>query len=141
MRFWFKRRTFCPREIAIADVGNEMHDVDMTFGLQQHPHGTGHPHDVVLAAYLRDETVKAAAEGRLTWRDILLEEVGEAFAETDLRALRAELTQVAAAAVLWMEAIDREVADGRTVIAAPDHAPRGSAVALATPLIPWGTAR
>lgn len=48
-----------------------------------------------------------AATGSLAWRHILEEEVAEALAETDPAALRAELLQVAAVAVQWIEAIDR----------------------------------
>lgn len=41
------------------------------------------------------------------WDGILLEEVYEALAEDDPRALRTELIQVAAVATAWIEAIDR----------------------------------
>jgi len=50
----------------------------------------------------------AAAFGRVSWADILLEEVFEALAEDDPAALRVELIQVAAVAVQWVEAIDRK---------------------------------
>jgi len=49
----------------------------------------------------------ARVPGRVTWRAILEEEVAEAYAETDPEKLRAELVQVAAVAVKWVEAIDR----------------------------------
>ena len=45
--------------------------------------------------------------GRLTWRHVLREEVFEAIAEDEDEALRAELIQVAAVSVQWIEAIDR----------------------------------
>lgn len=45
--------------------------------------------------------------GTLTWRHVLEEEVAEALAETDDCLLRAELVQVAAVAVQWIEALDR----------------------------------
>lgn len=41
------------------------------------------------------------------WDGILLEEVYEALAESDPAKLRAELIQVAAVAVAWVQAIDR----------------------------------
>jgi hypothetical protein len=41
------------------------------------------------------------------WFVILQEEVAEALATTDTASLRAELIQVAAVAVAWVEAIDR----------------------------------
>lgn len=44
------------------------------------------------------------------WRHILDEEVAEALAETDPERLRAELVQVAAVAVQWIEALDRRAA-------------------------------
>lgn len=50
---------------------------------------------------------RQAAAGTLTWRSILDEEVAEAFAETDPEKLEAELIQVAAVAVAWVEAIRR----------------------------------
>lgn len=42
-----------------------------------------------------------------TWAAILLEKVGEAFTTSTQADLRAELVQVAAVAVAWVEAIDR----------------------------------
>jgi len=45
-------------------------------------------------------------EDRLTWADVLLEEVYEALAEENPDKLRAELIQVAASAMKWIEAID-----------------------------------
>lgn len=45
--------------------------------------------------------------GEDTWRDILLEEVFEAMAESDWPALRKELIQSAAVIVAWVEAGDR----------------------------------
>lgn len=41
---------------------------------------------------------------------MLLEEVAEAFAESDDARLRAELVQVAAVAQAWIESIDRRSA-------------------------------
>lgn len=52
------------------------------------------------------------AAGGGTWADILVEEVAEAHDEADAGAvdrLRAELVQVAAVAVAWIEAIDRRI--------------------------------
>ena len=49
----------------------------------------------------------ATNNGKLTWGHILFEEVCEAFEESDPVKLRAELVQVAAVAVAWIEAIDR----------------------------------
>jgi malonyl CoA-acyl carrier protein transacylase len=46
--------------------------------------------------------------GRATWASILIEEVAEAMLETDRQKIREELVQVAAVAVKWVEAIDRD---------------------------------
>jgi len=49
------------------------------------------------------------------WDGVLLEEVYEALAESDPERLRAELVQVAAVAVAWIQAIDRRPeTDART---------------------------
>jgi hypothetical protein len=46
-------------------------------------------------------------EHPLDWTGILLEEVYEALSESDEAKIRAELIQVAAVAVAWIECIDR----------------------------------
>jgi hypothetical protein len=62
------------------------------------------------AADSKAATDAAARDGRLTFRHIIREEFDEAIAEDDPALLRAELIQVAAVAVKWVEAIDaREV--------------------------------
>ncbi len=53
---------------------------------------------------------RAPAEACTAWDGVLLEEVYEALAESDPAKLRAELVQVAAVAVTWVEAIDRREA-------------------------------
>lgn len=80
---------------------------DQVWGEQNHPDGTG-------GYYAREDAEDAkvlcrdrAKAGTITWRDILDEEVKEAFAESDLDKLRTELLQVAAVAAAWVEAIDR----------------------------------
>lgn len=102
----------------LADVVAETTRQDAKWGEQNHPDGTG-PELVPLPAGLeglsahslslwaREVTDMNAAEGSVTWRDILLEEVFEAIAEEDPARLRVELVQVAAVATQWVEAIDR----------------------------------
>lgn len=51
------------------------------------------------------ETYEARA-GAPTWMHLVREEVAEAFAETDEERLRAELIQVAALCVSWVEKMD-----------------------------------
>lgn len=64
-----------------------------------------------LAEIAKLTTQRKAGTGSVAWLDILLEEVAEAFAESDPAALRAELLQVAAVAIRWIVAIDHRSAD------------------------------
>ena len=57
----------------------------------------------------RTVTDSAFRDGFGTWADILLEEVAEALAEDVPSKVRAELVQVAAVAVKFIDAIDRRV--------------------------------
>ena len=65
----------------------------------------------MLAKSSTDHRSQSAGDGTVTYADILLEEVFEAIAEDDQDLLRAELIQVAAVAVQWVETIDRRRAD------------------------------
>lgn len=106
----------------LDEVFDERERQHAKWGEQNHPDGTGGEpsatrslSDVEALREIRRrhaaETKRlcdaAAAEGRCTWRLILREEVDEAVAEDDPEKLRAELIQVAAVAVSWIEAIDR----------------------------------
>lgn len=91
----------------LLDVHAERTTQNVRWGEQNHPDGTGLPYDVETAEAARDRCKRSAANGTVTWREILFEEVWEAMAEADLEALRAELIQVAAVAAAWAEAIDR----------------------------------
>ena len=67
-------------------------------------------HEIPTGRRARHLCQNAASGGRVTWAHILIEEVAEAVdatVETDPALLRAELVQVAAVAVAWIEAIDR----------------------------------
>lgn len=77
------------------------------WGEQNHADGTGGAVYEAYAKEAREACDFHADNGTLTWDKILLEEVLEAFAETDPVTLREELIQVAAVAVSWIEAIDR----------------------------------
>jgi hypothetical protein len=92
--------------VALAQVRNERIAQDIKWGQQNHPDGTNLRFEERANA-ARVMADIAADEGNLTWADILLEEVYEALAETDNADLRAELIQVAAVCVAWVEAIDR----------------------------------
>ncbi len=104
-------------EAVLAHVLDELRRQDVKWGEQNHSDGTGPDirwqpgiQSTATAAVLADEfrrRCQANSPGEDTWRDILLEEVAEALAENDPAKLRAELVQVAAVAVQWIEAIDR----------------------------------
>lgn len=103
-----------PTAVLYGDTGAVLDEVDYErrrqdsiWGEQNHPDGTGSFAQKVVARKAKRAEKYAAKTKRMTWRHILMEEVGEAFAERDPQALRAELVQVAAVAVAWVEAIDR----------------------------------
>lgn len=72
------------------------------WGHQAHPDGTGRSVDTLTANRLRTRCQELDAVGQVTWRDILAEEVAEAFAETDPEKLEAELIQIAAVTAAWI---------------------------------------
>lgn len=90
----------------LADIIAEREAQHGVHGVQHHlPDGTG-PEWTYLAEQARAECERAAAAGQLTWRHILFEEVAEALAENNTNRLRAELVQVTAVGVQWLQAID-----------------------------------
>ncbi|WP_242890171.1 hypothetical protein [Actinomadura litoris] len=96
------------------DVRAEREAQDRKWGEQNHPDGTGPARVWVftgpaefVAQTARGECERLFEQDAGTWRDVLLEEVAEVFAEDDPVALRDELIQVAAVAQAWIEAIDR----------------------------------
>jgi hypothetical protein len=91
----------------LSEIARERDRQDKKWGEQNHPDGTGRKCDASNAENRRIECDRAAAEGKLTFRDILEEEVSEVYAETDEDRIREELVQVAAVSVAWIEAIDR----------------------------------
>lgn len=98
-----------------SEVQAERERQNVKWGEQNHPDGTGPRmavpgrlcYEADAARDARLHCQAAAYRGECTWRDILREEVYEAFAESDPAALRTELIQVAAVAVQWVQAIDR----------------------------------
>ena len=75
------------------------------WGEQSYPNGTGRPGDTEEADRLR-ATCKANTRDEDNWRDILAEEMAEAFAETDASLLRTELVQCAAVIQAWIADLD-----------------------------------
>lgn len=104
----------------LSEVRAERLRQDEKWGEQNHADGVGD--DVHLLGdvarptygtlcYLQRENVNdAARQGRSRWAGILLEEAFEALSATSVDELRAELVQVAAVAVQWVQAIDRRQA-------------------------------
>lgn len=99
------------------------------WGQQDHIDGTGSYGGLLTLRLAEAQQARAACKAANpdTWHLILREEVAEAFSETDPAALRAELVQVAAVAVQWIETIDRRQAKAKwqapkaTEAAAPDE--------------------
>ena len=93
----------------LAEVAAERDRQDARWGEQNHqdlpvgpPWNTWSLLGAAIEALSRDQLHRGA-----TWAPILMEEVGEAFQARSRDQLRAELVQVAAVAVSWVEAIDR----------------------------------
>lgn len=89
----------------MAEVDAERQRQLAKWGDQHHPDGTGRPGDVEDADRLR-AACKANSPAEDNWRDILAEEIAEAFAETDPKLLRTELVQCAAVIQAWIANID-----------------------------------
>lgn len=96
--------------IAVEHLLAERHRQDAKFGEQNHRDGTG-TQFAGLANSARAACDRAFGQGRGSWLHILREEFYEAAAESDPDKLRAELLQVAAVAMAWVEAIDRRPRD------------------------------
>ncbi|MCK2242170.1 MULTISPECIES: hypothetical protein [unclassified Crossiella] len=94
----------------LAEIAAERGRQDKRFGEQNHRDGTGSLDQVDLARIAKKWCEDSFGSGYGTWADVLAEEVTEACAERDPAKLRAELVQVAAVAVAWIEAIDRRKA-------------------------------
>lgn len=98
----------------LVDVRIERTRQHAKWGEQNHPDGTGLDALFVMASYGCDaEDAKACCQaafraGEGTYAHILWEEFAEALEETDPKRLRAELVQVAAVVVQWIEKLDRE---------------------------------
>lgn len=108
MRMSGQAATYIVRILGVLpEIAAERERQDEKWGEQNHPDGTG-PGYRAAAFEARRRCQRAARSGLVTYKDILEEEVYEAFAETDPVELREELVQVAAVAVAWIEKLDRE---------------------------------
>lgn len=99
------------------------------WGEQRHPDGTGAWNRPKADKY-REYCELAFDRGQGTWAHILLEEVYEALAESDEVLLRAELVQVAAVCLSWIEDIDSRAHD-RAVLAEHEKELKAEAEAAA----------
>jgi hypothetical protein len=70
------------------------------------PNGTGGADALVRRRLATLECDGAFQRGAGTWALVMAEETAEVLAETDTEKLRAELTQVAAVAVKWLQILD-----------------------------------
>jgi hypothetical protein len=90
----------------LREIAEERDAQDALFGVQDLPDGTG-PEFTDAANMARDACDAAFSSKRGTFRHVFIEEVYEAFAESDPAKLRAELVQAVAVGVKWIEGIDR----------------------------------
>ena len=98
------------RNTALAHIAAERRRQHERWGQQDLPDGTGQYPETIAADLAKMSSQDATEGGYVTWLHVLREEVAEAFAESDPARLRAELVQVAAVAIQWIEAIDRRTA-------------------------------
>lgn len=81
---------------------------DLKWGTRRtHADGSGGASAKLLADQARELCDRATELGVLSWAHILEEEVAESFAEATPEKLEAELVQVAAVAVAWLEDLRR----------------------------------
>ena len=96
--------------LVLGEVAAERRRQESKFPAQELPDGTGAPAMRLYADIARQTCEDSAVDGSLTWWDVLHEEWAEAGAELALEGLRADLIQVAAVSVRWVESIDRRIA-------------------------------
>lgn len=96
------------RSAIYTEISAERDRQDAKFGEQNHPDGIDTDEtSVMIADQWRDMVNHRLAAGTVSWTDILFEEAHEATVEADPAKLRAEVVQIAAVAVAWLECIDR----------------------------------
>jgi len=100
----------------LAEVRKERQFQENKWGQQNHPDGTGEDQFWSFEGTLGEirDVMKMrcdslSKDGKPTYESILTEEFFEAIAEKEKLKLRAELVQVAAVAVSWVEKIDRDL--------------------------------
>lgn len=98
-------------DAVLVEIREERRRQHAKWGEQNHPDGTG-PGAPLAEFIMSADAAKARCDnafkrGTGTYAEILHEEFCEAIAEGDKAKLRAELVQVAAVAVAWIEKLDR----------------------------------
>lgn len=93
--------------MVLVEVASERAKQDARWGMQDSPNGTGGGNSKAHADLARNACDEVHSRGACTYAHILREEFAEAMAEESDQKLRAELIQVAAVCVKWIEAIDR----------------------------------
>lgn len=96
-----------PLNEVLLEILTERVRQDKKWGVQNHRDGTGYAGSKEDADDARSQCDARFEMGQGTWKDILKEEVFEAFAEMNPAKLEEELIQVAAVATAWVEAIRR----------------------------------
>ena len=91
------------------EIKVERDRAEVKFPDQHLPNGTSNDMWGGIETAAKVVTDSRHKHGGLTWLHVLYEEVCEAFAEEDPAKLRAELVQVAAMSVRWIEDLDRDV--------------------------------
>jgi hypothetical protein len=87
----------------LHEIEQERQSQDAKWGEQHHPNGTSEMFAIHAIMAKEDNDTPSL----VSWWSILKEEMFEAASETDEAKLRAELIQVAAVAVAWIEDIDK----------------------------------
>ena len=90
-----------------AEIDAERARQDAKWGEQNHPSRSNELHGIMSADSARSMCDARFADGRGAWADIAVEELAEAIDAPDEVARRAELVQLAAVVVAWIECIDR----------------------------------
>jgi hypothetical protein len=94
-------------EKIVSDVKAERERQDARWGKQLHPNGTSIKFKP-LADAARNACRAADANGMNTWGHIAREEFWEVMSETSREGLRAELVQLVAVGVAWIECLDEQ---------------------------------
>lgn len=89
----------------VEDIRTERARQVALWGKQEHPNGTSIKFKP-LADAARNNCRAAAAGGANTWMHVMREKAWEALSTTDRVQLRAELVQVIAVGVAWIEHLD-----------------------------------